>query len=483
MALISFRIGNCEFQHHFRIIDKSTIRPIIGQDFLRKTYSKIDLGKAKISFYKKPKVTEPEHKDLQGQSLSGLAFLALREEAEANIFVPKDVVIPARTHFVIPIKKMKRKHEKRTSSIYLDIYPLFFLQEKNNITISPARVWKHRQVLLVSNPNFHNIYLRKGTRIGTTSEEFADILYTEAKEPDPYSFRSRDEIEDRLEKTKQPFLNTSFNINPQLTTEQKQKIQNLLYEFRDIFCYSPTDVGCFRGYVHQIQVEPNAHFHKRSPPVPINVREQINEQLEALLKAGIIKQTINSEFSSPLLVISKPQTLERRIVINLQSLNQLTHYLAIPFTDVRDVIDTLKGKKWISVLDARHAYFHIKIAKQSQKYTAFEVPHLRKTFVFQRMPMGAATSSQGLSVAIQMILEPLSERTTAFADDLLSSACDFQLHLQDLRELFEQLRLRDLRLSPKKASLGYQSLDVLGFHISGDRISLSDKTSDRKSVV
>lgn len=83
-------------------------------------------------------------------------------------------------------------------------------------------------------------------------------------------------------------------------------------------------------------------FHKISPPIPPGSRNQIDFQIIQLVKANIIRET-DSPYSSPLLIVKKPNSKEFRLVLNLAECNKFTKYLSIQFQSADDVLSSLKG--------------------------------------------------------------------------------------------------------------------------------------------
>jgi len=255
---------------------------------------------------------------------------------------------------------------------------------------------------------------------------------------DVYKYRTKQEIENRVKFTENFFDISAFDINPNLDVKSKEQIHKLLYKYRDTFSYFPSDIESFKGYVHRVRIDKAATFHQRSPSVPIALRAQLDKQLEDLLKAKIIRETNTSEFSSPMLMVRKPNSKEFRLVLNLQACNKYTRYLAIPFESTEDILNSLRGKKLISSLDISNSYFQLDLHPSSWKYMSFEVPHTRKTYQFKKCVMGHSTSAQSLSIATRMILEGLPDTITSFADDILVSDFSGPQHIQSLEMLLKK---------------------------------------------
>lgn len=61
-----------------------------------------------------------------------------------------------------------------------------------------------------------------------------------------------------------------------------------------------------------------------------------------------------------------------------------------PLPIIEDLIDTMQGGKVFSTLDLKNGYFHVPVAPESQKYTAFTTPSGH--YEFLRVPFGLCVS-------------------------------------------------------------------------------------------
>lgn len=117
-----------------------------------------------------------------------------------------------------------------------------------------------------------------------------------------------------------------------------------MYKYRDIFAYSLEYTRYFRGYVHKIRIDKYTVFRARSSsPILLRIRKQIDFEINQLEKARIIKDTSNTPYALPLLVVKKTNSKGFRLVLNLISGNKYTKYLSILFQSAEDVLMNLKG--------------------------------------------------------------------------------------------------------------------------------------------
>jgi len=77
-----------------------------------------------------------------------------------------------------------------------------------------------------------------------------------------------------------------------LDSNRKNKLEHLLVKYKDIFSDKP---GCINSYVHKITLNSSTlnsskPFMKRSYPIPIKYRTVVEEEINKMIKDGIIKR-------------------------------------------------------------------------------------------------------------------------------------------------------------------------------------------------
>ena len=83
-----------------------------------------------------------------------------------------------------------------------------------------------------------------------------------------------------------------------LTPEQKVLVEDLLYEYRDIFPTSDRPYGRTNLVQHYIDTGDNKPFKLRAYRTSPALRAEIDSQMDTLLKHGIIRPS-ESPYSSP----------------------------------------------------------------------------------------------------------------------------------------------------------------------------------------
>jgi len=84
---------------------------------------------------------------------------------------------------------------------------------------------------------------------------------SEYKEPENKIETSSEENPEKLEKFISDY---KISLSPDLKPEERRKLMNLLFEFRDIFARNMTDIKTFQGYqVDLIPKNPNVTSYTR----------------------------------------------------------------------------------------------------------------------------------------------------------------------------------------------------------------------------
>ncbi len=105
---------------------------------------------------------------------------------------------------------------------------------------------------------------------------------------------------------------------------------------------------------HEVKVTGNP-IKGRPYPVKNNKREKwMKEEIERMLKEGIIKKS-KSPWTSPVVLVSKKDE-SIRFCVDYKKVNDLTIVDAHPLPIVNDTIDKIGGKKYYTSIDLASGY-------------------------------------------------------------------------------------------------------------------------------
>ncbi|XP_025405786.1 uncharacterized protein LOC112680027 [Sipha flava] len=175
-----------------------------------------------------------------------------------------------------------------------------------------------------------------------------------------------------------------LNVNPELDVNMKE----LLFELYQ------------KEYVNKIKEEstldinPNLEMKivlKHDQPIAYRARrisyddkEKLRNILDELLREGTIRES-RSPYSS-LIVLIKKKNGDTRLCIDYCELNKITVKDNFPAPLIDDQIDSLKNKKYYSLVDLKNGFHHVQMNASSVPYTSFVTP--LGQYEYLKMPFG-----------------------------------------------------------------------------------------------
>ena len=182
---------------------------------------------------------------------------------------------------------------------------------------------------------------------------------------------------------------------------------------------------------------------------------------------GILKEGF-SAYPSPIMLISRKLTKDKRVVTDFRHLNMriAKNHLAYPL--VKDTFSMLGNSKCkvLSVLDLKDAFNSLRLSENSKRYCGI-LPYFSSPYLYQRIPMGLNISPSIWQSYINAILDCLQSRKyrEAIMDDLLLFTPSKVMHMNKLEDLLKALLKNRLKISPKKCQLFKTSLQYMGNEI------------------
>ena len=203
---------------------------------------------------------------------------------------------------------------------------------------------------------------------------------------------------------------------------------------------------------------------------PFHAREEdkalLNKEMKRLCYLGILKEGF-SAYSSPVMLVSRKMTKDKRVMTDFRHLNMRIAKNNLAYPLLKDMFTLLGSSKCevMSVLDLKDAFHSLRLTEGSKKYCGI-LPYFRSaSYLYQRMPMGLNISPAVWQSYINAILSCLLSRKycEAIMDDLLLFTPSKQSHFEKLKDLLKALCKNGLKISPKKCQLFKTELQYMGY--------------------
>lgn len=187
-----------------------------------------------------------------------------------------------------------------------------------------------------------------------------------------------------------------------------------------------------------------------------------------MLNRGII-QPSTSPWASPIILVKKKDGTDR-FVVDFRRLNAVTRKDSFPLPCIDDALDALNGTKYFSSMDLMSGYWQVEMEPESRERTAFIT--FGGLYEFLVLPFGLTGAPGTFARLMESVLGSLTYKISLiYLDDILVYSKTFEDHLFHLRQVFDRLRLANLKLKPSKCKFACPQVTYLGHVVSPEGIA------------
>lgn len=254
--------------------------------------------------------------------------------------------------------------------------------------------------------------------------------------------------------------------------EELKLIKQLVEEYSDVFHVEGDELTFANFAEHKITLKPGTNpIFTRQYKLPHRHKEVLEQKIREMLKDDVIEPS-TSEWNSPLLLVPKKDAKDCndfRVCVDFRKINKMTENQAFPMPDLDEELSKMHGAKVFSTLDIYSAFHQIQLREEDRVITAFTTSN--KKYHFKRMPFGLKSSPITWQQYIVVVLsELLSRNNMAYMDDIMSYNANIEKHVENLKAVFERLRMHNLKLKLSKTKLFCKEIKYLGHIISADGV-------------
>ena len=267
-----------------------------------------------------------------------------------------------------------------------------------------------------------------------------------------------------------------------ITTDIRQKFEELCDEYREAFSKNNEDIGRTKLVKMDIDTGNSPPVSSRLYTLPLKHYEWVQREIESLERAGVITKSM-SKWASPIVLVPKKsapgEPLKRRLCVDFRKVNELQQEVITagktkgqisihPLPKIDEMYAKLKGAKVFSTIDLRSGYHHIALGKSSRAKTAFVMPFGKYEFLM--VPFGLAQAPTYFQLFINKVLKGL-KFAMMYLDDIIIFSQDELQHLEHLEIVFSCLWEAGLKMKCSKCDFFKSEIHYLGHLISPEGIS------------
>ena len=246
--------------------------------------------------------------------------------------------------------------------------------------------------------------------------------------------------------------------------ENAAVVRELVLAYHDVFALESNELGCTSAIKHEIHIENSKPFNQQFRHIPLPLLEEVCTSVRDMLEMGVIHPSQSPWCNAVVLVWKKDGTL--RFCVDFRCLNAQMKKDLYPLPHIQEALESMAGSVHFSPMDFKLGFWQIKMAPESQQYTAFMVGNLG-FYKFTHMPFGLYNALVTFQHLMQNTLGELNLMyCMIYLDDVIIFGRMEDEHLEHLRVMFERFQEFNLKLKPSKCSFFQMKIVYLAHHIS-----------------
>lgn len=203
-------------------------------------------------------------------------------------------------------------------------------------------------------------------------------------------------------------------------------------------------------------------------PISYKYKENIQKELNRLIKEDIIIKSENGLWSSPGFCIPK-RNGEPRLVIDYRLVNDNIIDEVITLPKIFENLQVLGENKMYSSINLKNGFNQLRLHKDSRDITGFVV--LNKHYCYKRLPFGLKCGPKIFQKQIEKILEDC-KGVFIYVDDIIIYGKTMAEHNENLIRVLEKLKKYHVRINFEKSEFFKNEITILGHIIKENKIEI-----------
>ncbi|WRX14587.1 Reverse transcriptase domain - like 10 [Theobroma cacao] len=229
-------------------------------------------------------------------------------------------------------------------------------------------------------------------------------------------------------------------IGTSLSSNERQKLEELLREYVDVFAWSYQDMLGLNTdiVVHKLPLRPDCKpikqkLRRMKPEMLLKIKEEVNKQFDT----GFLEVAKYPEWVANILSIPKKDG-KVRICVDYMDLNRASPKDSFPLPHIDTLVDNTVKHALFSFMDDFSSYNQIKMAPKDMEKMTFVT--MWGMFCYKVMPFrlkNAGATYQRAMVAL--FHDMMHKETEVYVDDMIAKSHTERDHIVNLKKLFERL--------------------------------------------
>ena len=151
--------------------------------------------------------------------------------------------------------------------------------------------------------------------------------------------------------------------------------------------------------------------------IPFGLRAPVREQIQAMLRDGILEESYSAYVNPLTSVHREPQPI--RICVDARRINKLMVADRVKEQPMLELLQIFHGSSYTTSLDLSNAFLQVPLSKGSRKWTAFQFQS--RVYQLTSVPYGSKAACRQIYTDMETVLgdDVVNDHAIAYVDDLL----------------------------------------------------------------
>ena len=243
-------------------------------------------------------------------------------------------------------------------------------------------------------------------------------------------------------------------------------------------------IGCFPGDPYKFHLKPDHKPARHAPrKVPVHLEAAFKEEIESLVKQGILEEVkVHTDWVNSYVIVEKDtgnqyvpnHTVKKklRICLDPRDLNEALEREPYHTRSVDEITAKLQGMTVFTIVDFKKGYWIVVLHPDSRRLTCMALPFGR--FQWTHLPMGTVVAQDIFQSKLDAIFIG-TEGVTGIADDMIIAGKDEMEHDRNFLAFMEKCMENNLTLNSEKIQFKQKQVSFYGHVWSDQKISPDPK--------
>ena len=250
-----------------------------------------------------------------------------------------------------------------------------------------------------------------------------------------------------------------------LNKNEKKSLYKLLKRYEFLF---DGTLGTWHSKPVDIELKEGATpYYARPFPAPRAHEKVFREEIERLVKIGVLRRCNNSEWGAPCFIQAKKNGTVR-FLTDFRELNKRIKRKPYPIPNIQDMLLKLDRFQWATSLDLNMGYYHVLLSPSARQLCTIVLPWGK--YEYCRLPMGVSCAPDIFQEKINELFHGMDHIHAYLDDVLLTTKNTWEDHLKTLEDTLQKLAEAGLKVNVEKSFFGQAECEYLGYWVTREGI-------------